>query len=371
MPSSCCFRHLAVFHVTMNSCQQPLCHCRRECSFTSETTDLSTGSFYRNSKQPLEHSTPTDTTKQLVEKDLSPSVFVNHAALAWHENRRKWVGDQSRRSKTRTKDPIISWSMGYEDLLSNNEPFSEPIPLPLQVTNTLEGTCGDICCFSDIQREEKSVQKAIRDAAKRNDMGSAKFVKAMEYTKVELHGHRLSEPIWFKPIARTVGHLSKSAEVMKIVNNLIKAPEMATTMQEFSKEMTKAGVIEEFVNDAVDSALDSEDIEEETEEEVEKVLAEIAGETAAQLPEAVRKERIKVPAQKASTSQEEEAIAEGADDEEELEELRARLEKVLLMGEYYYAELRSFCESELTQKQKGFASLIFSRGSDALPFSPL
>lgn len=40
-------------------------------------------------------------------------------------------------------------------------------------------------------------------------------------------------------IARTVGHLSKSAEVMKIVNNLMKAPEMATTMQEFSKEMTK------------------------------------------------------------------------------------------------------------------------------------
>lgn len=68
--------------------------------------------------------------------------------------------------------------------------------------------------------------------------------------------------------------------------------------------MIQAGVIEEFVNDAVDSALDSEDIEEETEEEVEKVLAEIAGETAAQLPEAVRKERIKVPAQKASTSQE-------------------------------------------------------------------
>jgi charged multivesicular body protein 3 len=40
-------------------------------------------------------------------------------------------------------------------------------------------------------------------------------------------------------IARTVGHLSKSAEVMKIVNNLMKAPEMAVTMQEFSKEMTK------------------------------------------------------------------------------------------------------------------------------------
>lgn len=108
----------------------------------------------------------------------------------------------------------------------------------------------------------------------------------------------------------------------------MKAPEMAATMQEFSREMTKAGVIEEMVTDAVDSALDSEDIEEEIEEEVDKVLTEIAGETAAQLPEAVRKERVRVPAQEASTSHEEEAIAEGVDDEEELEELRARLAKV-------------------------------------------
>jgi hypothetical protein len=43
----------------------------------------------------------------------------------------------------------------------------------------------------------------------------------------------------FSAIARTVGHLSKSAEVMKLVNNLMKAPEMAVAMQEFSKEMTK------------------------------------------------------------------------------------------------------------------------------------
>lgn len=43
----------------------------------------------------------------------------------------------------------------------------------------------------------------------------------------------------FAAIARTVGHLSKSAEVMKLVNDLMKAPQMAATMQEFSKEMTK------------------------------------------------------------------------------------------------------------------------------------
>lgn len=45
--------------------------------------------------------------------------------------------------------------------------------------------------------------------------------------------------VWIPATARTVGHLNKSAEVMKLVNNLMKAPEVAVTMQEFSKEMTK------------------------------------------------------------------------------------------------------------------------------------
>ncbi|GJX65074.1 vacuolar protein sorting-associated protein 24 homolog 1-like protein [Tanacetum coccineum] len=119
-------------------------------------------------------------------------------------------------------------------------------------------------------------------------------------------------------VARTVGHMSKSAEVMKIVNNLMKAPQMAVTMQEFNKEMTKAGIIEEMVSDAVDSALDSDDIEDEIEDEVDKVLTAIAGETASQLPEAARKERLKQPAQA-----EEEDI-----DDDDLEEIRARLDKV-------------------------------------------
>ncbi|OMO82858.1 Snf7 [Corchorus capsularis] len=190
--------------------------------------------------------------------------------------------------------------------------------------------------WQHIQREEKNVQKAIRDAAKRNDMGSAKalakeivrsrrtvnrlYENKAQMNSISMH---LGESV---AIARTVGHLSKSAEVMKLVNNLMKAPEVAATMQEFSKEMTKAGVIEEFVDEALDNALDSEDMEEEIEEEVDKVLTAIAGETAAQLPEAVRKEKMKQPAQPAA--HEEEAIAEGVDDEEELEEIRARLAKV-------------------------------------------
>ncbi|KAG1355001.1 putative Vacuolar protein sorting-associated protein 24 [Cocos nucifera] len=188
----------------------------------------------------------------------------------------------------------------------------------------------------DVQREEKNVQKAIKEAAKRNDVVSAKAlakeivrsrraVNRLYENKAQLNSisMHLGEIV---ATARTVGHLSKSAEVMKLVNNLMKAPEVAATMQEFSKEMTKAGVIEEMVNDAVDSALDSEDIEEETEEEVDKVLDAIAGETASQLPDAVRRERLKQPSASEAV-EEREAIAEGIDDGE-LEEMRARLARV-------------------------------------------
>ncbi|KAF2300653.1 hypothetical protein GH714_014987 [Hevea brasiliensis] len=219
----------------------------------------------------------------------------------------------------------------------------KPKPNPQQQLRDWQRTLRQECRnierqIRDIQREEKNVQKAIRDAAKRNDMVSAKalakeivrsrrtvnrlYENKAQMNSISMH---LGESV---AIARTVGHLSKSAEVMKLVNNLMKAPEVAATMLEFSKEMTKAGVIEEFVNDAVDNALDSEDIEEEIEEEVDKVLTAIAGETAAQLPEAVRKERVKQSAETARTTEEEEAIAEGVDDEEELEEIRARLAKV-------------------------------------------
>ncbi|MBA0696905.1 hypothetical protein Gohar_027509 [Gossypium harknessii] len=87
-------------------------------------------------------------------------------------------------------------------------------------------------------------------------------------------------------IARTVGHLSKSAEVMKLVNNLMKAPQMAATMQEFSKEMIK--VIFKFVT-----------------------LLHLRASFCFIIFTIV-----------------EEAIVEGADDEEELEEIRARLARV-------------------------------------------
>ncbi|XP_051116021.1 uncharacterized protein LOC127241153 isoform X2 [Andrographis paniculata] len=61
---------------------------------------------------------------------IAPALL---SEIAWNEIRRKWVGNVSHRPERTMKDPIISWSTTYEELLSNHEPFPERIPLPEMV----------------------------------------------------------------------------------------------------------------------------------------------------------------------------------------------------------------------------------------------
>ncbi|XP_073305325.1 uncharacterized protein [Primulina huaijiensis] len=96
---------------------------------SQDMMEVGTITSHSSEKRPLANSTPASQPKMPAEKNTNSSVFVNHAAIAWDENRRKWTGNLSQKPKRIPKDPIISWSMTYEDLLSTNDPFSEPIPL--------------------------------------------------------------------------------------------------------------------------------------------------------------------------------------------------------------------------------------------------
>ncbi|KAF9676639.1 hypothetical protein SADUNF_Sadunf08G0023900 [Salix dunnii] len=69
--------------------------------------EVNSVSSLSNEKQSSEHSTSTSVEHMDTEKEKSTSVFVNHAAIAWHESRRKWIGDHSRQPQRTTKDPII------------------------------------------------------------------------------------------------------------------------------------------------------------------------------------------------------------------------------------------------------------------------
>ncbi|XP_035816616.1 uncharacterized protein [Zea mays] len=55
--------------------------------------------------------------------------FINHAAEAWAEMRRQWVGRQAEVLRKTPREPVISWSTTYDDLLSTSERFPQRIPL--------------------------------------------------------------------------------------------------------------------------------------------------------------------------------------------------------------------------------------------------
>ncbi|TKY52935.1 hypothetical protein E2542_SST24457 [Spatholobus suberectus] len=63
------------------------------------------------------------------EKSTEEEVFVNHAEIAWHQMRKEWVGNRSKKLERPPKDSIVSLTTNYEDLLLSTEPFQQPIPL--------------------------------------------------------------------------------------------------------------------------------------------------------------------------------------------------------------------------------------------------
>lgn len=115
------------------------------------------------------------------------------------------------------------------------------------------------------------------------------------------------------------GALQKSSEVMQAMQRLVRVPEVAQTMRDMSKEMMKAGIIEEMLDETFESMEDTEEMEDAAQEEIDKVLWEL---TAGKLGEAPAPPLTEaggaVPVPKQSVDVEE--------DEEDLEEMQSRLQ---------------------------------------------
>jgi len=72
-------------------------------------------------------------------------------------------------------------------------------------------------------------------------------------------------------MVKVTGSLQKSTEIMKLSNQLVRLPQISQAMREMSMEMTKAGIMEEMIDDTLQMDED-EDLEAEADEEVDKVL---------------------------------------------------------------------------------------------------
>uniref|UniRef100_A0AC34QXK2 Charged multivesicular body protein 3 n=1 Tax=Panagrolaimus sp. JU765 TaxID=591449 RepID=A0AC34QXK2_9BILA len=138
--------------------------------------------------------------------------------------------------------------------------------------------------IGQIQRKEELIKREIKVEAKKGNrdaclilakslVQSRKAVSKMHLTNTQINSaimgmqHQLAT-------MRMAGSIQSSNEVMIAMQKLVKVPEIMQTMRELSKEMTRAGIIEEMIEETME-ALEPEDMEEQAAEEVDKVLWEV------------------------------------------------------------------------------------------------
>uniref|UniRef100_A0A1A7XSE5 Charged multivesicular body protein 3 n=1 Tax=Iconisemion striatum TaxID=60296 RepID=A0A1A7XSE5_9TELE len=181
----------------------------------------------------------------------------------------------------------------------------------------------------DIQREQEKVKRSIKDAAKKGQkdvcvilakemIQSKRAVTKLYASKAQMNSILLSMKNQLA-LVRVAGSLQKSTEVMKAMQSLVKIPEIQATMRELSKEMTKAGIIEEMLEDTFESMEDGEDMEEAAEEEVDKILFDL---TAGALGKAPSKVTDALPDLQPAAA----AAASEDESEEDMEAMQSRLE---------------------------------------------
>lgn len=183
-----------------------------------------------------------------------------------------------------------------------------------------------------IQREEEKVKRSLKQAAQKNDrdtctilakeiLRARKAVTRIHTTKAHMNSVQLQMKNQLATL-RVAGSLQKSTEVMSAMQRLVRLPEIGAVMQEMSKEMMKAGIIEEMMEDTFESMEDTEEMEEAAAAEVDKVLWEL---TEGKLGEAPLPPDASVRDPVASTSKV--AVKEDEEeDEEDLKEMQNRLE---------------------------------------------
>lgn len=138
--------------------------------------------------------------------------------------------------------------------------------------------------INHIKREELKVKNSLKEAAKKGDkdvckilakeiVGSQRAVSKLYASKAQINSVVMQMESQASMVRMSKG-LQASTDVMKLMNKLTKVSEISQTMQELSKEMTKAGIIEEMMEDTM-AMSDDEEMEDVAEAEVEKILFEV------------------------------------------------------------------------------------------------
>lgn len=135
-----------------------------------------------------------------------------------------------------------------------------------------------------IEREEGKVKLTMKQHAKKNEMaelrilakslvGSKKAKTRIHTTKTQINSISMEIKQQIRML-RMSNAIAKSTKVMESMNHMVNLQQVSKTMAALSREMAKAGVIEEMIEEAMPV---DEDLEEEADTEVMKVLEEVCG----------------------------------------------------------------------------------------------
>ncbi|KAI3402421.1 VPS24 [Candida oxycetoniae] len=189
--------------------------------------------------------------------------------------------------------------------------------------------------MNQLQPLKKKTEGLIKKAAKEKDYKTAKLY-AKEYININKQFNKLyTSRTRLDSITMTINEqwqmnkltksIHASTSVMKDVNQLIYIGAVSQTMQELTKELMKAGIINEMVDDMVDLGEEDEELESESQEEVDKIITSLTEDKLNKIESKVPKEGFEVE----NSSRKEASISEEEEEEEEediaIDEMRQRL----------------------------------------------
>lgn len=144
--------------------------------------------------------------------------------------------------------------------------------------------------ITKLQREEEKAMKECKKLAKSGHVSSVKIlakqvvqtrksIERMYLAKAQLNSVTMQLQTSVSMLKMT-NCISKSTEIMTAMNQLVKLPEISQTMREMAREMAKAGLVQELVDDTL-SSMEPEGLESDVDIEVEKIIQQLTNETLA------------------------------------------------------------------------------------------
>jgi len=134
-----------------------------------------------------------------------------------------------------------------------------------------------------IELEEQKLKRSIKELAKKGDKQNLQSAKAL--AKELIRSRKAKERIYKSKaqlnsvsmqltqnlsMIKMSGMLQRSTQIMGAMNNLIRLPQLNQVMMTMAKEMEKAGLIEEVM----DNVMEDDEVDEEADQELDKIVEE-------------------------------------------------------------------------------------------------